>query len=914
MKNRILSIILVIMMLIPCATMMVSAATPEDYYKTEVLSENEKYEQMTTYLSNDYMEFRIHPISGEIGIYNKKTNEIMLSNPVDVSGVGSDNGKKQYLSTIILKYKAISATVETIYYSYTDACIYGQMAIKDEDPNDNKVSVIYDLGKKEMVLPLVILDSDFQILFDRIRQTLGDEKKAESRINTIKLRYSYSEKDGIWIFNTFVSDKNKETLQKFFIQEALLTSDEMHSFYDNAGFNYLTGVLNYGSYNDYNVDVTYQPPFQVPVEYTLTNDGFTATVDMSKIVYDEETYNVMSVSILPYFNAAKRDEKGYAFLPDGGGVLIRYEDLYAAGSIDNIATPLYGMDYSIYTTTIKNQEQAIFPVFGNVITSREQKNGFFAIIESGDAHATITSANNEFNSIYPTFNISSSDKYDLADSFSGGSASSKEINVNGVQRYVGKATVKYAMLTPSNLSESGSASAKYDTSYIGMANYYRDYLQARGDLTKIDPSKLDRYSRIFLEVFGSLQIEEKIMTFPVKVNKALTTFTDVISMHKTLANYGVNNMTFILTGFANGGLENQYPTYLKWQKVLGGADGYNELIDYAEKNDVEIAPNVDFSYSKDLKSFSGFKYKKTASKTLDGRYASRREYDASIQMFQRKGGIVISTDSYDLAYSKFINSASEFKITSLATRAFGSDLSSDFDEKTGYIFREQSKVNTQNMLSKLSGKDTTSSTSFKLILDKGNAYSLRYASGLLKTPIDSSRRLNTSEAVPFVGMVLHGSIEFAGDAINMEGDERYMFLKALENGANLYFTIAMQNTELLKGTLDYNHYYSVQFKVWEDSIVRMYKEYNDVMSSKQSSYITEHEFLNADEGYNPIRTQDLIDNPDKTPTSLNDSRVVRVEYENGEGFILNYNSYEIQVEYDGVVYTIGALGYATYGA
>ena len=345
---------------------------------------------------------------------------------------------------------------------------------------------------------------------------------------------------------------------------------------------------------------------------------------------------------------------------------------------------------------------------------------------------------------------------------------------------------------------------------------------------------------------------------------------------------------------------------------MGGADGYDELMDYADANGLEIAPSVDFTYSKGLKSFSGFKYKTTASKTLDGRYASRREYDASIQMFQRKGGIVISTDSYDLAYSKFIKSAKDYRITSLATRAFGSDLSSDFDEKTGYIFREEAKVNTQNMLGKLSGKAEGSQTNFNLILDAGNAYSLKYASGLLKTPIDSSRRLNTSEAIPFVGMVLHGSIEFAGDAINMEGDDRYMFLKALENGANLYFTVAMQNTELLKGTLDYNNYYSVQFSVWKNSIVRMYNEYNTVMASKQGSYIIEHEFLNSEYGYKVVRTQDLIESPDKEPVLLNDSRVVRVEYENGEGFILNYNSFEVQVDYNGETYTIGALGYATY--
>ncbi len=913
MKNRILCLILAIMLLVPFATVASAAGvTAKDYFLKSFASEEEKLAEMTKYVENDNMELYFHPISGEFGLVNKKTGEIMLSNPCDVSSA-TEVVKKQYLSTVILKYKTISSSAETTYYSYTDSCMYeGQMTIDDSKKQEGKITVIYEFGKKEMVLPFAISDEDFNLLFDKITEKLG-QVKGEERIKAIKLRYEHSEKDKVWTLLGTVKDNAREGLQKWFIEDAGLTIDQMHEMYEKVNYNYTTGIINYGSFENRNLGVSYQTPFKVPVEYTLTNEGFDVNVDLKKVEFEEDKYILKTISLLPYFNPANRTESGYSFLPDGSGTLIRYEDLYAMQSQDNISTSLYGTDYSIYQTNIKNQEQAIMPVFGNVITSRPVKNGFFAIIENGDSMATVTSANDvNFNSIYVSFNVSSDDKYDLAESFSGGASSSSIITVNGIQRYVGAVSVKYVMLTPSELADSGASTAKYDTTYVGMAKYYRDYLTANGTLSKIDVSKIDKYTRIFLEAFGSLQVEEKVLTFPVTVNRELTTFNDIISMHKTLSNYGVNNISFILTGFANGGLDNKYPTYLKWQKVLGGADGYNALMDYADKNGIEIAPNVDFSYAKDLKTFSGFGYKKTASKTLDGRYATRREYDASIQMFQRKGGVVISTDSYDLAYSKFLKSASDYKITSLATRALGSDLSSDFDEKTGYIFREEAKTNTQNMLANLSGKAEGSKTNFNLILDAGNVYALKYASGLLKTPLDSSRRSNTSEAVPFVGLVLHGSIEFAGDAINMEGDDRYMFLKALENGANLYFTIAMQNTELLKGTLDYNHYYSIQFEVWKSSIVSVYNEYNSVMSSKQNSYITEHEFLNGEDGYKVIRTQDLVDSPDEDPVLLNNSRVVRVEYENGEGFILNYNSYEVQVDYNGTVYTIGALGYAPY--
>lgn len=931
MKNRIISIILAIMLIVPCFAVfgtVASAATlpsTSDYINMEFASEAEKLEQMKyeqnengewvetdkPQLENQYMELYVHPVSGEIGIRNKVTGEIMLSNPYNVKNAGIDLSKQQYLSTLTLTYKNITYGGETTYYSYKDSCVHNQMKIEpilNGAGAKTGIKVIYEFGKKELVLPLALTKEDFDALMARMQT--NDDANGTSYAKTAAKYYTYSEKEEIYIIKG-TSEKNKQTLQSFFVSIGY-TTDEMHADYEEVGFNYLTGYLNKGTYVDYSLGVTFEPSFKVAICYTLTDDGFTASVDAGSIEYDSKNYSLISMSVLPYFNAAlHKTENGYTFLPDGSGTLIRYEDLRASGSNDNVTTSLYGPDYAYYTVSVKNQEQATFPVFGSVVTNKDVPCGFFAIIEKGDSLASITSHNDSnFHSVYSSYKVSASDNYDLADSFSSGASSSNVITVNGVSTYTGEIRVRYAMLTPASLSDVEHPSAKYDTSYIGMANYYRDYLQANGALTQLQESELTEYTRIFLEAFGSLQVEEKILTFPVTVSKELTTFQDIMKMHRQLSNIGVDNMTFILTGFANGGLENNYPTYIKWQNVLGGAEGYSELMGYAKESGLEIAPNVNFSYSQGVKTFSGFQYKKTAAKALDGRYTTKREYDASVQMFQRTGGVVISSGSYELAYDKFVKSASKYEITSLATRALGSDLSSDFDDDTGYIFREDSKINTQNMLSSLSEK-----SSYNLILDAGNAYALKYASGLTNVALDSSRLLNTSEAVPFTGMVLHGSIEFAGGAINMEGDDKYMFLKALENGAGLYYTVAMQNTELLKGTENYNQYYSVQFDIWRDKIAQTYNKYNAVMASKQSSYITEHEFLNSEYGYNVIRAQDLIDNPDKEPVKLNNSRVVRVEYANGEGFILNYNSYDVIVECGEFAepVTIPALDFVSYG-
>ena len=130
--------------------------------------------------------------------------------------------------------------------------------------------------------------------------------------------------------------------------------------------------------------------------------------------------------------------------------------------------------------------------------------------------------------------------------------------------------------------------------------------------------------------------------------------------------------------------------------------------------------------------------------------------------------------------------------------------------------------------------------------------------------------INTSESIPFVGMVLHGNVEFAGSAINLDGDYDYSVLKAIENGANLYFILSKQNTSELKQFTRFSRYYAIGFDIWKDDLISTYNEFNDAMKQVKYSYITHHETL--------------------------ETRVVKVVYENGVGFILNYNTHPVEID------------------
>ena len=57
-----------------------------------------------------------------------------------------------------------------------------------------------------------------------------------------------------------------------------------------------------------------------------------------------------------------------------------------------------------------------------------------------------------------------------------------------------------------------------------------------------------------------------------------------------------------------------------------------------------------------------------------------------------------------------------------------------------------------------------------------------------------------------------------------------------------YFTVKKWDNADNK---EYNKYYSVKYSILKDSIIELYKEFNELMKDKQDKYIVEHEFTPA---------------------------------------------------------------------
>ena len=841
-----------------------------DYLTYVYYSPQEKLDSMKLMLEKFGWQLYIEEYTGEVAWRNATTGQVHFTNPYDVAaGKGTSDTKTKLLSQIIIKFT--DNNKETTYTSYVEAAQREQIKIKNIK---NGIRVEYTIGREETrkLVPRWIEKTRFEEL---ILSKIDDE----SVLRKFDAYYSFKDPTDLSL-----SDRAVKEMQSAFPCTSSMAIYVFDPYAEDREFNLIESYIN-----QYAPDYTYEtleedhditgyegsdkapPLFKLSLEYYLDEKGLSVRLPANGIRFDEASYQLTYISVLPYFGAGSSDFTGYTFIPDGSGALVRFEDVE---SQTTIAGKLYGVDYAYHEISASNQKVMRMPVYGvvengvsvevteervwingyndaygefvpghyeieKIVTPTPEDKGFLAIIEEGDALANIISEHggvlHNYNSVYTTFYPRPRDTYNLAESISVGA--NAEWTVVSSRKYTGSYRIRFVMLTDEALAEANAIEDYYEVSWLGMASAYRDYLENKGTITRKE--KTDENIPLYIESFGALDTASSFLSFPTTVRTALTTFDNVKTMYDDLAAEGITNINFRLTGFANGGMHSSVPNGVDFEKSVGGNKGYEELLDYAEEKDFGVFPDFDFSYATSDGAFDGFSYKKDATRTIDNRYSQKRLYYSSYQETLTTGQTCISPSVFSKFYGKVSEDLTKMGTTGISVSTLGSDLNSDFDEDEPYN-REDSKELVTNLLA------TMSEDYAEIMLDAGNAYTWQYADHILNVNLDSSHYNYASHSVPFIGMVLHGYVNFSGAPTNMASDTKYETLKMIENGALPYFTLSYDNTALLKEDNALSKYYSVAYQIWKDDLVDTYNNLNDLLSGVQDATIVNHEFLDGE--------------------------------------------------------------------
>lgn len=955
-----------------------------DFFSYVYNTKEEKVASMDLMAERFGYQLYAEPLTGEVAIVNTKTGDILMSNPYNVGSLSSaDAVKKTLLSQVIINYQSVDGIITARdMSSFESAAELRQIKVK---PIKNGTRVEYVIGKQETryLFPEQIEKTRFEeeilgkIPYDPetydAKNATYEEKQARLHYNKIKASYVLKDPNDESLPDSIrvgmlaqypVLDKTSDVgknspvtaLYVFDTKASMKLKNEVEFIIKQYCPSYTYEDREYDHELCAHEEKRENPvQFRIALEYYIDETGLRVRIPANGIRYDQSSYQLNKMTCLPYMGAADSNFTGYTVFPDGSGTLTRFEDVKeSGGSFSFFATP-YGQDYVYRTMKIgKNLMPMRMPVFGIVedtqyTTTDEatgetstyiRKSGYFAIIEEGDALAMIRAVHGEkghnFYGIQIELDPRPKDTFSLSSIVSvGGNGSITSVSD---RKYTGNFTIRYIMLSDLEYAQKNGIDATgcYDASYLGMALAYRQRLIDTGALVdeKVEGGDIPLY----LEMLGAMDVQEKVLSIPVTVTKALTTFNDVKKMHSELGEAGISNLVFKLTGFINGGLKSTLANQIDVEKAVGGNKGLKKLQKYANEKNFEIYLNADFAYTYKDTLFDGFNRRKEALRAIDDRFVQKQEYDAVLQKFTSTGMLVIAPSKFESIFGKLNKDAKKLNLKGLALGSLGSDLSSDFDEDEPYN-REDSKQQVIDTLEKVR------KAGYDMMLEGGNSYAVGYAKHLLNIPLVSSRRAQASEAIPFFALVYHGYLNYAGSPTNMAGDIRYEMLKILENGANPYFLLVYRNSEKLKEDKTLSKYFSISYQNWKNDLIETYTALNEALSPVKNSLMTYHGFLTgmriptaeeleadrleqaekdqaaadkeaADKeaaekeeqlkdhlGNNYIKNDTETEAPEVVaPTEtvskyiVDNGMIVKVTFENGYSFILNYNYFDVTVE------------------
>jgi hypothetical protein len=826
------------------------------------------------YQKGDYRLY-IDEYSGEIAVERISTGDLLFSNPYNVGTANASNDDKvKYLSQIIIDYSKITLNnAPDTYYSYMDSVRAG-VDLKEPAnmPSQLKVSYIksglrveYSIGRVDSryLIPWVIKAESFKaMILDVLTASLLASGASESKVNSDINRFlsffvlydlndpKYADKED----PSKLNERGTALLERYpmlqknvdgatvnvpcYVCTALATPEKK---YVEKMIKTYAPDFTYEELDMQHLEVDYSPEaeaealFKIALEYTLDDNGLSVRVPANGIRFDESLFRLDKIQILPFMGAGINPNKGYTFFPDGSGTLFSFEKLAKAGGNTNIGGTVYGEDFGYYhiESGRAHREPIRYPVFGvseTVVdkeTGAENDHGFVAIVEEGEAMMTLISAHNvAYNSVIMETNPRPNDKFMP-------SGATEPWTVVSERKYTGNYRIRYVLLSDeSKVKEHGG----YTADYVGMAKAYRDYLINNGTLTALKAEDVKEDIPLYIETFGSIETTKKFLSIPYKTNVAMTSFKNVKDMYDELSENGVNNINFILTGYAKGGLtKDTIPYDLKWDDSVKKDYGFDNLLDDAKGN-FGVYPDFDFAFSSNNTLFDGLTLDKHAIKTIDGRYTSKREYSATRQTYRNYYDLAISPAYFSRFYEKLTEQYLKTDPQGISVSTIGSYLSSDFDEDEPYN-REDTKGFTADAFKFFDEKYN------KVLTSGGNAFSWKFVDSITDISTDSSRHSRSSATVPFLGIVLHGFVETATTPVNMEGNIDYAMLRAIENGAALKFVLSYDNTELLKEYETTSVHYSIRYDIWFEDLIERYAEINRALKDVQTSTIDEHKFI-----------------------------------------------------------------------
>lgn len=580
-----------------------------------------------------------------------------------------------------------------------------------------------------------------------------------------------------------------------------------------------------------------------PFSMTLEDGDLEFTMDTSQ-VEETDKYLLQNVYFVPFMGCTKEDETpGYFFLPDGSGALMRFQKSSSYSVVYD--SRIYGKDYAIDQTAQTNdlkssrpndflvgEYNVTLPVYGGVHGVKQH--GFVAEVTQGAEYAAIMATpagmTTPYNWIAARFIVRQNYMQPTSKSGAGVQVSQKQPN-----QFI--ASVRYHFLDGDQAD------------YVGMAKWTRQRLQEEGTLTT---KASEASSGIPLQLdFVVADVRRGFLTNGVE---AVTTVDQVSELMTYLQGQGISNTQYVLKGWQSGGLNGYNPEKPGFEKRSGKAADYQELAAQAAEMGNSL---VFFEDPLDLTE-KQMGYSGNAAHTMSQvQMAITLENDTLLYPKRLFTALKSLPDMMKASRDFYL----ENNISRVAIGSVGDVLYAD-QYRGGEIYRDQALALLVDEVEAYC--DNGISTGFYT----PNRYMLPYCEAYYHMPLTNSQYQFETDSVPFLSIVLKGSLDYFAPYVNEGLFSQTDILKMVEYGAYPSYILTGKENFNLSDTAS-NQLYSTYIEEWQENVVYTYQILDEALRRVAGSTIEDREVLQ--EG------------------------VVRVEYANGIEIYVNYLGTEITV-------------------
>lgn len=552
----------------------------------------------------------------------------------------------------------------------------------------------------------------------------------------------------------------------------------------------------------------------VSLELILTDKGLQARIPMDRI--QENDVYIHEISVLPFFATATNGDDAYLFVPSGGGALIDAKKRLESVSYSE---PVYGEDVADFAgMTIAVHDQIYLPVFG----ARDANSGVLGVIDSGAATAEIhadtasafTDDNTEFSNVYASFVLRGHEKLSLLGT--GNQATAADSYSDEIAEY-DYLSVQYYPLVG-------------DTTYVGMANTYRQHLQDRGYLQ----NRSESAPALSVSLLGAVQTPESFFGIPYEADTATTDAESAKKITSELNELvGKNGLLVTLKGYGEGGLsDTKLGGGFKLSSVIGKKKDWNALINYGKENNVVMAMDYELvRFNAGGKGYGTDKAIAHLPSTIDTEVGTIA-LNSAIEDEKKTYWYLLRRSLLTDAFQEALNSAGKLNVNAVSFDSLSSQAYSDYRD-SGYAAKANMDTDVLNLLSQAGEKG------FTVVSNKANEYAALNADYITETPTYTSKFSAFDSEIPFYSLVFQGYKNLTSPAINTAVNVRDAYLRAVATGMTLQFTLCDSQHDSLQFEAN-TAYISSVYDFWKGDIEAMVNESADLHTKVGNQAITQY--------------------------------------------------------------------------